>query len=208
MQTSWRGRVSYEIGLSLQQSAWLRACESSKGEILGLEHEPVITLGKRSNPALDLLVSEASLSRQNLSVRYVDRGGEATLHSPGQLVIYPILNLREMKIGVREFVQLLIDTTIQTLACYGLSAVSGQREPGIFVNHQKIAFFGIRVRNGVSQHGLSINVSNDLSLFKTIRSCGAIDQRFTSLNTLGLRPEVKEVFEVWSQLVTAPVDNR
>lgn len=198
LESVWLGELSYDDGLRGQAMALEKAQEGQAGFILGLTHKSVVTLGKRARPEKDLLVSPLTLEDLGIELRFVDRGGEATLHGPGQLVIYPILPLTSLGVGVREYVELLEEASILTLKDYGILAHRGAREPGLYTSQGKIAFFGVRVQNGVSTHGLSLNVSNDLDLFDLIRSCGVLNESFDSLASSGINAMPSEVFKVWT----------
>ncbi len=102
----------------------------------------------------------------------VKRGGETTLHSPGQLVIYPVLNVRELKIGVRDYVRILLSISSKTFKSFGLDVIASENPVGLFSSLGKIGFCGLQIKQGISQHGLSLNISNELGLFEHIISCG------------------------------------
>lgn len=182
----WLGLVNYREALSLQHQYEREVLSGAEDRVLGLEHPQVITLGKRSR--LDPEVPSGQ-------VVWVDRGGEATLHSEGQLVIYPIFNLTD-RWSVREWVELLLTTTEKTLQYFQVETSRGEHS-GLWTAKGKIAFAGIRVRNRVSTHGLSINVANDLSLFGPMKSCGVRQARMDSLALYRQNPQTREVFEVW-----------
>ena len=166
MRAHWFGICDYDQALGQQEllATQLRQTASA-GFIMGLEHASVITLGKRGNSAID--VGEDC----PIPVVETDRGGQATLHSEGQLVVYPIVSLRDLGINVREYVAGLESITVKTLGHFGISAFAGAC-PGIFTTKGKIGFIGVRVDRGITRHGLSLNVSNDLGEFQWIRSCG------------------------------------
>lgn len=140
------------------------------GVVLFVEHPKVITLGRRA--VMQSEVKHTNIEQLGFEIFKTDRGGEATIHSPGQLVIYPILPIRKMSIGVKHFIEIIFNTTILTLKDYGIEAKSDFCNPGIYTSIGKLGFIGIRVDRGVTRHGLAINFSNDLSLFQWIRPCG------------------------------------
>ena len=145
--------------------------------ILGLEHPPTITLGRRGQENLDILWSQESLERQKMQVFKSPRGGQATLHTPGQLVIYPLFPIAKFNLTVKDWLCTLVKTTQKTLQQLGIHASSpSESEPGLFTQHGKIAAFGLRIEDGCSYHGLSINNQNELHLFGSIRSCGVSSQ--------------------------------
>ena len=164
------GRVPYALGLRLQQETIIELKRSYRPyALIGLEHEPVITLGKRSEQ--EILVPETQVHHNGFEIHHSDRGGHATLHSPGQLVIYPICDLQKLNLGVRNYVRKLESVTQETLRSLDISTYPGA-EPGLYTDKGKIAFFGIRVQRHITSHGISININNDLSAFNLIRSCG------------------------------------
>lgn len=189
-RSQWLGLVDYREALSLQHRYELEVQASDCDQILGLEHPYVVTLGKRSKFDSEIPVGD--------HVVWVDRGGEATLHSPGQLVIYPIVNLAD-RFGVREWVEFLLDVTEQTLLRFGVVTERGEHS-GLWTANGKIAFAGIRVRNRVSTHGLSINVCNDLRLFEPMKSCGVRRAQMDSIEKFDKTVQPADVFEVWFQV--------
>jgi lipoyl(octanoyl) transferase len=206
MHAMWLGLTTYEKSLDLQSDLAARCLEDRQSYLLGLEHPPSITLGKRATEALDLIWSESELSAKGLEKFEVDRGGEATLHSPGQLVIYPVLHLPSLDCSVKDYVGLLIRTTQKTLLQLGIPTDCHPGEPGLFVKDRKLVAFGIRIKKGVTQHGLAINCHNDLNLFESIRSCGVTGQKWTRLTDLGVSLSLRNLFKKWHQefLLTAP----
>lgn len=190
MQARWLGLTSYGVGLELQSQAARWAREHGELTVLGLEHESVITLGKRGEQEKDIA------TRSALPVVQIDRGGQATLHSPGQLVIYPIVPLRKVNLSVKEYVEELHATTEQLLQSYGIETERGA-ESGLYAANGKIAFFGVRVEQGVTRHGLSLNVSNDLALFQDIRSCGVSRARLDSMAAYDKNAPLQVLFDEW-----------
>ena len=171
IKSRWAGAIPFEDSLKEQERLKPLA---KKGEFcfFGFEPlEPVISHGLRSGDA-DVLWPESRLKSHGIKRAALKRGGEATLHAPGQLVIYPALSLPLLKIKVRDYILCLEDLTRQALAGLGIQTERRDRDSGLSTQRGKIAFFGIHVSEGVSQHGLSINVNNDLSLFSAIKSCG------------------------------------
>lgn len=167
--------------------------------VLGLEHPEVITLGYRADAENEIVNSS------RIEVVKIKRGGFATLHSPGQLVIYPILNLRAMGMGVREYIYLLLNTTAELLKNLGIQTYIDDSALGLYTSTGKIAFCGIQVSHGISQHGLSLNVHNELSLFSNIRSCGVSGAKFDSVKTeLGL----KALFDRWITIFNLRLDRQ
>lgn len=189
-ESQWLGLVDYEKSLRVQEETWQKSFSQEKNFILGLEHPSVITLGKRGNSAEDL-------KEAKLPVVSVDRGGQATIHSPGQLVIYPIINLKKKQMGVREFIEGLNQTTIQLLQSYNMKAWWNEKSPGVYTHKGKVAFTGIRIDRGVSRHGISINIKNDLNLFQQIVSCGVAEAHLDHIKT---QDSIEKVFQKWCEL--------
>ena len=147
-------------------------------ELWVLEHEPVFTLGMNADPA-------HLLAPGDIPVVQVDRGGQVTYHGPGQLVVYPLIDLRRAGLGVRDLVTALEQAAIATAAGFGIVAATRPGAPGVYVEGAKLASIGIRVRRGASYHGLSINVDMDLGPFSRINPCGFEGLAMTQLAALG-----------------------
>lgn len=143
-----------------------------------VEHDPVFTLGQAGKPEHVLLPGEIPVVR-------VDRGGQVTYHGPGQLVAYPLLDLRRLGIGVRELVCRIEKATIDALAQWGVKAHRVDGAPGIYVDGAKVMALGLRVRRGCSFHGLAFNVAMDLSPYARINPCGYQGLAVTQLLDLG-----------------------
>jgi lipoyl(octanoyl) transferase len=179
------GRVDYATALKLQQTLVdLRKGGQVTDTLLLLEHPPVITLGrnaKRSN----VLVSEDQLARAGVEICECDRGGDVTYHGPGQLVGYPIFDLRGFapRIGAVDFVRKLEEVLIRTCADFGVATHRVQGMTGVWTlwNEAKIAAIGVHISRGVTSHGFALNVSTDLDHFKLIVPCGIGDKPVTSL---------------------------
>lgn len=191
------GAISFERSLAIQEE--LKGLSRSQISFLGFQSEtPVISQGLRSSKE-DLLWSEEEMDKAGLSLWNVKRGGEATLHAPGQLVIYPILYLPFIGFKVRDFIKALESITQDFLKDLGLFSHQEGREAGLYTKRGKICFFGIHISQGVSQQGLSINVDNDLKLFSAIRSCGRENQEHDKLS---LYPDIslslEDLFYKWS----------
>ena len=148
--------------------------------LLLLEHPHIYTLGRRGRRA-DILVDDDALSRLGVKMYVTDRGGETTYHGPGQLVGYPIVDLRRWGGGVRRYVETLERALIGALAEYGIAAYSDGKPTGVWVVDAKIAAIGVRVSRHVTMHGFALNVCPDLSFFDHIVPCGMADGRVTSM---------------------------
>ena len=154
-------------------------------------------MGFRSDPT-HILWSEDTLKQNNVSKIKIRRGGEATLHSPGQLVIYPVVSLPLLGLKVRDFIVALEEITQKMLKELGVMTQREGKYAGLYTEKGKLCFFGIHISEGVSQHGLSINVDNDLKLFNSIKSCGEKDRKHDSLSFYShLSINKKELFFKW-----------
>jgi lipoyl(octanoyl) transferase len=151
--------------------------ELTSDEVWVLEHEPVFTQGVAGK-------AEHVLAPGDIPVVQVDRGGQVTYHGPGQLVIYLLLNLRRLKLGVRELVTLMEQLIIDLLAEEGIVAYARPDAPGVYVEGSKIASLGLRIRRGCSFHGLALNVDMDLTPFERINPCGYQGLDMTQLAVL------------------------
>ncbi|MDZ4678314.1 MAG: lipoyl(octanoyl) transferase LipB [Oligoflexia bacterium] len=167
----WLGLMDYEVALEAQIRAAERVRAGSVPCVMALHHHAVVTLGKRGQALSDLLVSLETMREKNIRIVATDRGGQATFHNPGQLVLYPILPLAQWGFGVRDYVECLERATAYFCAEFGIEVTRGY-EPGLWVDGKKTAAFGIRIDRGVSMHGVSINLFNDLEYFSLIRQCG------------------------------------
>jgi lipoyl(octanoyl) transferase len=160
------------LGLVPYESTW-RAMQrftderngSTPDEIWFLEHPPVFTLGLNGNP-------EHVKSAGDIPVVRIDRGGQVTYHGPGQLVVYPLIDLKRQSLGVRQLVVALENAVIAYVAELGVAASGSRDAPGVYVNGAKLASIGLRIRRGASYHGLAFNVSLDLAPFERINVCG------------------------------------
>lgn len=167
----WLGLKNYDTALKAQMDAAANVQEGGRDVVLACEHPNIITLGKRAQGDAEFLVSKATLHELKIDIAYVDRGGQAVFHNPGQLVIYPIVSLARHGLTIKEYVNLLEETTLAFLESFGLD-VHRSVEPGLWVGDKKIAYFGVRIDQGVSRHGVAINIKNDVSVFSLIKQCG------------------------------------
>ena len=186
------GRIDYGRALELQQQI---AAGRKQGllpdHLLLLEHPHVITLGRNGNLA-NLLASDEILRRAGIAFYPTDRGGDVTYHGPGQLVGYPILDLREWMRDVGAYVRAVEQTIIDTLADYGIAAGRIPKLTGVWVGERKIAAIGVHLSRWVTSHGFALNVSTDLSYFQYIVPCG-LTRPVTSMAALGVRTGLDEV---------------
>jgi len=186
------GRIDYASALQLQQQL---ATDRKQGlvpdQLLLLEHPHVITLGRNGHME-NLLADDDILARAGISFYPTDRGGDVTYHGPGQLVGYPILDLRDWKRDVGAYVRAVEETIILTLADYGIEAGRIPKLTGVWVGERKIAAIGVHLSRWVTSHGFALNVSTDLSYFQYIVPCG-LTKPVTSMAALGVRASLDEV---------------
>jgi lipoyl(octanoyl) transferase len=186
----WLGTREYlSILQAMQEFTALRKSDTPN-EIWLLEHLPVYTVGVRSHTSLQIRESP-------IPVVKTDRGGLITYHAPGQLVAYVLFDLNRLKLGIRSLVSALEQATIDLLAQYGLKAHARPKAPGVYVGEAKIAFVGLKVKRGLSYHGLSLNVDLDLAPFHAITPCGIEGLEVTRLKDLGVGAKVHEVAVPW-----------
>lgn len=172
------GRQPYEPVWRAMQRFTDARDEATPDELWLVEHEPVFTLGQAGKP-------EHVLMPGDIPVLHVDRGGQVTYHGPGQIVAYPLLDLRRLKLGVREYVCRIEQAVIDTLADWNIVAVRREGAPGVYVNDAKVAALGIRVRRGCSFHGLAFNIAMDLEPFRRINPCGYAGLEVVAMQDIG-----------------------
>jgi lipoyl(octanoyl) transferase len=206
------GTVAYRPTLELQKKLWAAVRDEEVSPILlTLEHEPVITLGKRAEKS-DLRVDDERLAAMGIDVVRIERGGQATYHGPGQLVCYAIVDVRRKQIGVSDLVRHLAGSIADELRDYGIESSYDGERPGLWCNDAKITAVGMRVKQGTSYHGAALNVTTGLDAFELIVPCGMPDAKTTrladhldevpSLDTLGeaigrrLATRLEHAFEV------------
>ncbi len=174
------GLVPYEEALARQRAlAEARQNDLVPDVLVFVEHPPSVTLG-RSATRQDLLVSEEELARRNVCVCWVERGGKATFHGPGQLVAYPVIRLETP--DLHAFLDGLLGAAEQVLRAYGLEPERRPGQPGLWVKGAKIASVGVAVRKWVTFHGIALNVNTDPSGFSLIVTCGQPAERVTSMH--------------------------
>ena len=172
------GRQPYEpVWRAMQRFTDVRK-EDTPDELWVVEHDPVFTLGQAGKP-------EHVLAAGDIPVIHVDRGGQVTYHGPGQIVVYPLLDLKRLKIGVRDYVHRIEQALIDTMADWNIHAERRDGAPGVYVADAKVAALGIRVRRGCTFHGLAFNIGMDLEPFHRINPCGYQGLQVTSLQDLG-----------------------
>lgn len=178
--------VIRHIGLAAYEPTW-RAMQkftderqdATADEIWFVEHPPVFTLGLNAS-------REHLLAPGDIPVVQIDRGGQVTYHGPGQLMIYPLLNLRRLKLGVRDLVVALENAVIAYAAAQGITAQGSRSAPGVYIDGAKLASVGLRIRRGACYHGMALNVFLDPEPFERINVCGYKDMRVTRLADHGV----------------------
>ena len=195
------GRCPYQRGWDIQKELFEKRIEQKIPNILILcEHPPTITLGRGAFRE-HLLISEEELKREGGSLFTTDRGGEITYHGPGQLVGYPIIDLKEYRMDLHWYLRQLEEVLILVVAHFGLKGERVKNVTGVWVNGEKIASIGIKTRSWVTMHGFSLNVDPNLEHFGWIVPCGISDRGVTSMGRLCKRvPSIEEVSQkvVWA----------
>jgi lipoyl(octanoyl) transferase len=192
----WLGRVPYEpTWRAMQQLTDTRGPDTAD-EIWLLEHEPVFTLGMNADRSHVLAAGD-------IPVVQIDRGGQVTYHGPGQLVVYPLIDVRRANLGVRDLVTALERAVIDYAATFGIRAACRANAPGVYVDEAKLASVGLRIRRNGSYHGLALNVSMDLEPFSRINPCGYAGLAMTQLAALGGTREVEQAAREFAPLLLA-----
>lgn len=173
------GRTDYTQTWQAMQQFNAERTPSTADEVWVTEHFPVYTLGLNRQ---DVRLPEAT----DIPLVMTDRGGKITYHGPGQLIIYPLLDLKRHGLSVRKLVSVLENSVIAWLAEYGVQAQAKSNAPGVYVQEAKLAALGLRIKNNGSYHGLSVNVAMDLSPFHAIDPCGYAGLAVTQTQDLGL----------------------
>lgn len=202
------GTMEYAACLSLQQQLFDALLERKRtggfapdesiGTLLLVEHPAVYTLGK-SGKSENLLIPQAALEALGATFHHTDRGGDITFHGPGQLVGYPILDLEQIGIGLRDYIDALEEAAIRTVAHYGITAGRIAGASGVWLTEtarppRKICAIGVRASRFVTMHGFGLNVTTDLAWFSRINPCGFADRGVTSIEKeIGTAPSMEEV---------------
>lgn len=179
MQIKHLGLTDYQTVFTDMKQFTDTRDDNTEDELWLTEHNPVFTLGQASKP-------EHLLQANDIPIVQSDRGGQITYHGPGQAIVYFLIDLKRLKFGVRQFVELVEDGIIQFLQQQQIVATNNPKAPGVYVSQQKIASLGIRIRSGRCYHGVAINVDNDLTPFNYINPCGYQGLQMTSCKQLGL----------------------
>lgn len=200
------GPVSYADAWALQrQLLAARQAATIPDVLILLEHSPVVTLG-RSGKRQNLLVAPEFLRARGIDLYEVERGGDVTYHGPGQLVGYPILDLRALDEDVVRYMRSLEESIIRTLAVFGIAGTRERGYPGVWVDGAKVAAAGVAVKRRVTMHGFALNVAPELSAFDLINPCG-LGRPVTSMaKILGRTLEMDEVRTVYTEQFTEVFD--
>ena len=191
------GRQPYEPVWRAMQAFTDARGEATPDELWLVEHDPAFTLGQAGKP-------EHVLMPGDIPVIHVDRGGQVTYHGPGQIVAYPLLDLKRLRIGVREYVCRIEQAVIDTLAEWNIEGARKDGAPGVYVNGAKIAALGIRVRRGCTFHGLAFNIAGEsVAPFQRINPCGYEGLQVVSLGDLGGPASLDAVKDVLLQHLAA-----
>ena len=182
----WLGRVDYEPTWRRMQLLTEESTAETPEEIWFLEHPPVFTMGMNAKV-------EHLLAPGDIPVVNIDRGGEVTFHGPGQLVVYPLIDLQRHRLGVRTLVEGIERAVIETVAQWGIEARGDRNAPGVYAQGRKLASIGLRIKRGRSYHGLSLNVAMDLEPFRRINPCGYAGLEMTQVGDLGGPADVESV---------------
>lgn len=208
VRASWLGSVPYRAAWDLQ-AALVRDLAEGRGEdtLLLLEHPHVFTMGKAAG-AGDLLWDEAERSRRGVEVVWSDRGGEATYHGPGQLVGYPVVDLRRLDVTIPRYLELLEQSLIGYLSELGIASEPGAPGlTGVWRDGEKFAAIGIKLNRSIVSHGFALNLTTDLEYFQGIVPCGHAELRPTSVEAVaGRRISTAEAASAYSRHFAAAFD--
>lgn len=187
----WCGKICYQK--SLKKQYYLANLTEEHFHILGAEYDPVITIGIRGNE------DDIPNSLNDIPIFHIKRGGQTTIHNPGQVVIYPIVSIKKLKLKIRQFIDLIINCTIQTFEKFDCQVNFSEDKKGFYARKGKIAFLGLQFKRGISMHGISINVSNNLELLKKIKSCGIVNEKFDKMANHHNEITPKAFFDKWTE---------
>jgi lipoyl(octanoyl) transferase len=178
MNIEWLGRIDYQVALQIQEERLNRCLNDGQESVILLEHEPVYTIGRLPDKSSLRVVAQLPYP-----LFETNRGGQATYHGPGQLVGYPILDLRQRGRDLHCYLRSLEDLLIDLLKEFGIRGDKIAGKTGVWVQDRKIASIGVGVRKWVTMHGFALNVASDLSGFQSIVPCGLPGVRMTSIST-------------------------
>jgi len=180
------GRREYEPLWRAMQRFTDQRDATTPDEIWFTEHPPIFTLGLNAS-------REHLLAPGDIPVVQIDRGGQVTYHGPGQLMIYPLIDLKRARLGVRDLVTALEQSIVDLAASFEIEAAARADAPGVYVEGRKLASVGLRVRRGASYHGMALNIDVDLAPFSRINPCGFSDLELTDLKRLGVHESMPDI---------------
>lgn len=190
----------FELGIADYQAIWQEMqaftntrTKNTQDQLWLVQHPPVFTLGQQGE-------RNQVIKRTNIPIIQTDRGGHVTYHGPGQLLAYPLLNLRHYGLTVRTLVTTLETLLIELLKQFDILAYARVDAPGVYVNHKKIASLGLRIRKGCSYHGLALNVNMDLTPFNWINPCGMAGMQMTQIRDFVPGIKIEDTIEVLKKL--------
>lgn len=187
------GRADYGETLALQRSLHAKRCAGEVGDLLlSVEHNPVLTLG-RTGSRDHILVAAEDLEREGIQIHEIERGGDITYHGPGQLVLYPIFDLRGFGKDIHRFIWSLEASIIRTLEDLGIDGARKDGFPGVWIGRRKIASIGVYVKNWVTYHGLALNLCVNPHHFQMIRPCGLSIETVSASELCEAVPSIPEV---------------
>lgn len=195
MNIQYLGLIDYAAAYRLQKEYVDEVLQGAGPALLLCEHPVVLTLGRMTKSG-SLLYPDNELAQMGVPVRRIDRGGDVTLHAPGQLVIYPILNLQEYGKDLHRYLRRLEDVAMGTLRHFSIKPRREPGQTGVWVDQKKVVSVGIGVKRWVTYHGIGINVNTDLGLFRLIKPCGLNVEMNSISHIIGQDLEMKEVADV------------
>ena len=208
-----RGTMPYRDAWALQTElfdsivALKRAKRPVENEyVIMVEHTPVYTMGRHANP-MNMLMSPDLLAQDGIECIPIERGGDITFHGPGQLVVYPIIDMQLHHLGVKAYVNLLEEAVIRTISSFGIKGERVEGATGVWIDkdtprERKICAIGVRCSHSVTMHGLALNVSTDLAYFNRINPCGFTDKGVTSITAeLGREVDINEVKPIMQSIL-------
>lgn len=175
------GLIEYGEAYDIQKKLWSQKMDGRTADaLLLLEHPPTFTIGK-SGKLENLLLAREELTKEGMSLFFTNRGGDITYHGPGQLVVYPIIDLKNRGKDIHRYIHDLEEVVIRTLADLSIEARRDEKEVGVWVDNEKIAAIGVSIRKWIALHGLALNVHPNLEHFSFINPCGILDRGVTSI---------------------------
>lgn len=196
------GLIDYLTAYGQQKNIVNDIINGAPDRLICCEHPAVLTLGRMTKPD-SLLYTKDIIEAQGIKIHPIDRGGDVTLHAPGQLIVYPIVNLKNHGKDLNKYMKRLEQVAVDLLTDFGILAESIEGKRGVFTHGRKIVSIGVGVRKWVTYHGLGINVSTDISLFRLIRPCG-LDVMMTSMNkelkqAVSIEKVKERVVDIWQK---------